>query len=525
MSWPRRAGLQRLGARYPCGNVAEFQVKHECYEVDIIVLEGDLKRLDTPLGEHLLGLLEERAWLRRRVDTVSFVDEDSSIRQSTFDIDTTTIAATLPSGAIRAGFVVAPLMMLEKQLLVDSDLKDDNGRALHIATRREDSYLSWCILGALAKRNGVDLTKTPLVADALHPIMACFPKSSRRDIREVAPEWWLPSVPGWTEDDTRAWDDLFRNLSIREWIHQVTYGFLLATYLPVNPRITIVKFSARADVVFPQRLFKGLPARMGWFPAGIEVPVAASGEAERRHLRLRAPDGLEWSRVSVKQLVVTLRRSDNRQLSNQPKLECQVLFTPDRAHVYVMGQEQLGSLIAIFGLHVPTRGFLRAGLLSSFLNAAILGAGVRYHPNLVASVRGNIEAAVTILLLAPTLFTAYLVRPGEHALLGKLMRWSRYTLVASMGSIYVAAIGTLIYLPKDGGMEERLWLWCFIAAATCFALQVAGFTSSWIQALGCRRYGIRRGFKRRSTRTRTVTIGRRVSTTATIESPPPPRLR
>ena len=486
------------------------------------MLEGDLKQLDIPLGEHLLGLLEERVWLRRRVDTVSFVDEDSSIRQSTFDIDTIAIKDSLPAAAIRRGFVIAPLMILDKQLLVDSDLRDDSGRALHIISRQEDSHLSWCTLGALAKRHGVDLAAAPLVAGALRPIVECFPKSARRDIREVAPEWRVPIIPDWTQDDTNVWDELFRNLLIREWIHQITYAFMLTTYLPISSKITIVKFRARADVAFPPGLLKGFTARVGWLPARVEVPVAASGEAERRHLRLRAPEGLEWSKVAVERSVVSLRKKDTAQESSESKLECQILLTPDRAHVYVMGKERLGGLIAIFGLHVPTRGFLRAGLLSAFLNAAILGAGVRYHDDLVRSVGGNIEAAVTILLLAPTLFTAYLVRPGEHALLGKYLRWSRYTLVASMGAIYVATIGTLIYLPNQSGMEAQVWRWCFAAALSCFALLLAGFASSWLQALGLRRHGIRKGFKRRATRTRTITIGRRISTSATIESPPPP---
>ena len=485
------------------------------------MIVSDTTTLNLTVGEHLLGLAKDRSWLIRRVDTVSFVDEVSSLRQSTFDIDTARVARTQPDGFVRSGFVALPLMVLEKQLLIDSDLRDEAARPLHVASRHDDSYITWCITAARAQQSSIDLVARPRVATAVRAIIENFPKGLPVDRREVAPEWEGLRVPGWDEADTCVWESLFLNVPLRDWIHRVTYGFMLVTYVPVREDISVIKFSTRADVVPKERIARRAAVRLGWLPARLAVPIPESIEADRRHLRLRVPDGLEWSSIRVERLVAALRGRQAPDHRDQDA-SCQVMLTPDRAHVYISSREPWHGLTAILGIHVPVRGFLRASVFSALLNAGLLGAGIRYHTDLRALGGAKVEAAVPILLIAPTLFSAYLVRTGEHALLGRLLRWGRYFLVLSMGAVYTAAIAAVMYLETKPRIQEQFWAWCFGISAVSAGVLLLGFLASGFQAIRLRRHGIRQRFRRKGIHTRTVPIRRHRSTLAPVEAPPPP---
>ena len=76
------------------------------------------------------ALVKDAGWVRRRVDTVRFVDSATLARSVTLDLD----LAQVREAAVAAGFpthaVPVPLAVLRKGLLLDFDLRDASGEAL-----------------------------------------------------------------------------------------------------------------------------------------------------------------------------------------------------------------------------------------------------------------------------------------------------------------------------------------------------------------------------------------------------------
>ena len=163
-----------------------------------------LKRLDhvdLNVGAYIHTTLHSGEWLARRVDSVHFVDADSVRRQVTFDVDTRWLADRQPEGLVRPGLVVVPLTLLTKQLLVDADLRDGQGAALHVARRPIDSYLAWTSLAHTANQAGFDLAGRPRVAEYVRRIVTSFPTAAARDVRLHQPAWDLPLREAWENAD------------------------------------------------------------------------------------------------------------------------------------------------------------------------------------------------------------------------------------------------------------------------------------------------------------------------------------
>jgi multisubunit Na+/H+ antiporter MnhC subunit len=124
-------------------------------------------------------------------------------------------------------------------------------------------------------------------------------------------------------------------------------------------------------------------------------------------------------------------------------------------------------------------GYLRSLILASGFNATILGVGIALHDALTPA-GTNIDAAVAVLLVAPGLVSAYLARPGEHVLVGRLVRPLRYALVLSTLAVYVAAGAVILYLQRQPDLQQQVWWGSFLTALVIAAtLSVTYLTSAW----------------------------------------------
>lgn len=502
-----------------------------------------LKKLDTPdleVGAFVHELLHTGDWLARRVDSVRFVDADSVQRQVTFDVDTRWIADRQPPGLVPEGLVVAPLTLLTKQLLVDADLRAADGSALHIARRPVDSYLAWTSIAHTARDAGYDLSRQPRVSDYVRRIITGFPKTPVVDIRKHQPSWDLPIDHKWDSDDETMWSKMLTGnweLRYELWTH--TYSFPLVTYLP-SGGVEIAKFSSRQDlraagadesVVLGERIIRAA-SKLALRPTALIVPMPGPEQATRAHLRLSVPEGLEWSRIAVNRVIAPgppqeekpgkwqrlcswwsflVRMRENGRAGAGDT--CEVVLTPDRAHVYAseLGRKRLQAHLAV---HVPLPGFLRAAFLSVVLSFVTLLAGLILHDDLQKAT-SDVDAAVALLLLAPTLLSAYLVRPGEHALVSDLLRWVRYLITMSMVAVYVAAGASILYLQSDPGHHRGVWQVCLVICGVPVTFVGLACTVSFLSGRKSRRRGL-------ETRLRSVGVVESDAATmsADIEAPP-----
>ena len=140
-------------------------------------------------------------------------------------------------------------------------------------------------------------------------------------------------------------------------------------------------------------------------------------------------------------------------------------------------------LNAYLGVQLPHTGYIRAGMLTSLFTAAVLWSGVFLRGRLLAAGTGSVEAAVTLLLLAPSVLTAALVRPGEHAIASKMLCWIRFLLGFSMLTVYAAAAVSVLYLHSaakgDLGRFGDVWDVACGVAMFVAAVLVSVFIVSW----------------------------------------------
>lgn len=404
------------------------------------------------LGEYVLQLLASTDWIRRRVETVRFLDDSTLQRRVTLDLSITVIDQLLADSRQHADpsllFVdpdarPVPLTMLKKTLLSDFDLRDRSNAALPVATRDEDVYFAWCAMLAQTARHGIPLDPTGPVAGRLREVIYNFPDPADEPDNTVLRSW---KAPGMWDDDARAtWTTLRRNSDLSGLLRDLTFNFLLIAVVPTQPTPEIVKFTYREGFSFRSPL-------LGLTPSRVEVRAPAVGWPRSYHLRFRAPEGLH---VTGAKLLPARDLAPSQPISpaapsameDTPK-EAEMYHTKlsgTQAHVYTHGIERADYFVDL-ELRPPVQGFFRAATASCLFTAVVVTVAAFLRARLQ---RVGSGAAVTLLLAVPPLVSAYLVRPGEHALLSRILRPSRYLTASSALVSYVAAAALVLFKARQ----------------------------------------------------------------------------
>lgn len=87
------------------------------------------------------NLFNDRSWLRRRVESISFIDNGSIRRQTTFDIDIGELTDRRSRWAVSNCIYLPLVESMKLQPLLDVDLVDDAGRSIHMGRRRENASI------------------------------------------------------------------------------------------------------------------------------------------------------------------------------------------------------------------------------------------------------------------------------------------------------------------------------------------------------------------------------------------------
>jgi hypothetical protein len=109
-------------------------------------LKCDVDHPNQPLADFLDLFLAEAPWLRRRVETVAFLDFDTVVRRSTFDIGSGELLDATKHCPLYPERPLVPLTTMKKELLTDFSLRDRSGGALAVAPRDVDTFFAWSLL-------------------------------------------------------------------------------------------------------------------------------------------------------------------------------------------------------------------------------------------------------------------------------------------------------------------------------------------------------------------------------------------
>jgi hypothetical protein len=393
------------------------------------------------------------------VETVTFIDVDAVERHVTLDIGVVDLQSAMEECPMFRERPLLILAELKKDLLDNFDLRDRTGGALAVVPRDVDAFMAWSALAVVATEVlGQDLqSASPPVATRLRELCFGFPDPSDTEYDVYLQSWAVPA--GWQEADRRTWEELLDSDRFGRLLREFTFNFLLVTQIPITipddepvavagdgndsswatpgkfdpgSSIQIAKFSYRQQL--PSQEFE-LRERLGLLPFEIDIEAPAVGSVRSYHLRIKAPDGLALTDVLL------LREVEMARTTPRPAESYEASINTGAAQIYTTSAIDAARHVAVVSLRVPVVGYLRSLMLGSWATAVILVLARVFMDRVLTAVAARADAAVTLLLVAPSLLTAYLVRPDEHAIASRILRPVRYlTAVAGVASFVAAAL-------------------------------------------------------------------------------------
>ena len=420
-------------------------------------------------------LTNPKAWMVRRVEGFRLLDDRTVERRTSLDfqLPASVLGEDLP-GALR----VLPLATLSKRKLSAFDLRDEDGRTLPVLDTRDNGTVATTALHALAETvlgrpaHGVtqilleNIARAPRSAAESHragmrrTADAAFVQMQVRLWRAVADagNGWAPELRAYVVfwlGLTAEWRALEATPTAQQLMDELAGEFILLTPVagPVlSRRVLKMSYEETFEDVSGHSPWRWLAVRLGLSSAVIGFVAPGTGRCRSYHAELSAPEDAELLSLYVDDGAY---RWDYEPASgSEPR---------GRHHVQVSdgNVQEAGQVIAHLRARRP--GLLRSALLTCGLAFALLLGG-RLS---LARISGEVEATAAILLLVPGVLAAYILRPGEHALVTSLLSGVRAIVLAVASSAVAAA--ALLVARVNAEALEFVWtsLTAFVGILSC----------------------------------------------------------
>ena len=407
-------------------------------------------------------LVNSELWIHRRVDRIAFKDYSSAIHQTSVDF---TLPVPLAQVAQDRGeaIYVAPLFLLLKDaraLLGDDsrtmpvapytciDLTDETGRSLPLLTRRQRTQIAAVALLRAAGR----ANKAAIPPGTLRTRIADIATSdSTRDAPALDYVMHQPTCENDIRETLRD-DPTFRELA-----------FMLARFSPViclfNDKPSdrcIVKLRYHEETNTGIARAGGRIRRsLGWKSQQFFVAIPTIGACSSYHVEVDVPQELELTELGLVGTRYELADHDISAISSgkdyyirqtEKRLWPQSFNIPNSIYVPSAHVPRHGA--AWVKLRARREGFLRGALVASLATTLVLtfaAANAIAITHAESPGNGKSDATTALLLLLPTILAAYVVRPGEHAITGKTLRFARLALTIDGALPFIAAARLLTY--------------------------------------------------------------------------------
>jgi hypothetical protein len=414
-------------------------------------LRGDSWAVLEQPGKAALALHESNQWIARRVEDIRLVDTSQVIRSVTLDIDCGIIRSLFADAGLQVpGTARIPLALLPKTLLLDFDIQDAEGSVLGLITSEQDSTAAQAAMLALLKRKSklVEAFSQDILDNLYrlaieHPT----PEDVGRLVRRGRPPIWTLS-PG-SSDDQAVWRDLFAIPEFVELAATFTVGYSPMVDIPLDRDGYVLKYRHLERQIEAED--PSWRTRFALEPFTQLLDIPSIGRCRREHTRFEVPDGLFLDYMYPR--ADPERESSSEADSSLPQPPAPVLegatirgrITPERGVMYTRGYTpQRRPLVIVATLRPRVSGFVRTSQYTVFLSSLLLllGAAAQFWESRLTRAGTSAEAAVALLLVVPTVMSAFLVRDDEHELLSFLLRWPRIA-VASSAACALLAGGAL----------------------------------------------------------------------------------
>lgn len=409
---------------------------------------------DTPthaaLRRYLVDLTENSSWVKRRVETVEFLDISRRERRVTLDISWHAIQErATEAGLLSTGKLPIVVATLPKGLLLDVDLRGEHGRPMPVLTSHQDSFASQLIIA----ENYLRETGQEMPHDLLD---ATYEHCRNFSVPTVEPR--LESLHAKAPSTANKVAFLGSNFMMLTELEPSAPTFILKVRLVESNeherRGLLEALSLRSQVQY------------------IEAPGIAN--AQREHLRIVAPRGMF---IESEQLYLDQWTDSSHDRTYSARV------APERAVVYTTNKPRADYYLLATMRPVPRGSFTAAVLwvLTGLLIAACGVAGEAIGAILTSegALQGRIQIGplIAVLLSVASLGAANVIRSDEHELSSRLFAPLR-------GVVLISAVATLtaslaIVLDAWDGVVRWTWTTALVVTAIAATLMISSWQESW----------------------------------------------
>ena len=437
------------------------------------------------MGAFLHDLITDFSWVARRIETVKILDSMQWEHRVSLDIDFSRLSFRIEKyGLQNCPYLPVPLGVFVKELFIDFDV-EESGQSLRLLTSSEDSVLTTCaLLSLIALKNREDDITTgfdDISEAAQERIYSIIESNELESALEAA------AAPFSTEDDERAWHALFDEEEFSEWIVHLCRNYIPMVLIETHRTkpACIIKyrmvrpagFRPKADndkklekLPWKVRLFNIWYQATGFRGVDVYYEKPSLGFAQRDHLRICAPEGLE---IAGKPRIMT---ENNCSLCEETCTCFSGRVTTERSVIYARLKD--ATIFKRYFIHQEMRPktdqfFSRAwlSLLLSLVILCLMSAWIHIRdlgvlvlsfdymrtilmPFRLQQVYDMLTPILSLLPMLPSLYSIHLSRPAEHPLLSEVLEMPR----KMVSTIAVATILLLLWLALPYSSLRIAWV-------------------------------------------------------------------
>ncbi len=409
-----------------------------------------------------LGLVAPDEWVHRRVESITFIDDETLLRRAS--VDFTVGFATPVIGDPAQSTRIVPVTLLRKRDLRAFDIRGADGRSLPILTTRQNGELANAVLqytvGAVAGSS----------IEAIVPELGRIATSPLADAQIVRSSLLtrLSSDPSMAALRSLADNEIFS-----EFTQQFAENFILAALVDeADGRRAVLKFSYEEPAQSSDvSRFERFTQAMGWSAREFRFDIPAAATAQSYHVEIRAPEGVTFNGAASFPRGVD-HTTDDSESDFQPigmSRRGQALV-----HFHVQGGPTANATVYIW-LRIQREGWLRNAVFAMFAVAVLMVLNAWRLPTLLGGRQlGNspgqaVSTDVAALLMAVVaLVLSFAIRLGEHPVTARTAVGVRIATIAS--AVLPLANGWLLAFGPTGRALQAAWWWAAIASVALLVL-------------------------------------------------------
>lgn len=458
-------------------------------------------------------IADETAWIQRRVETVSFVDETTYSRHTSVHFDVPDFQST--PGTDPVALTWAPIALLKKDVLRNLDVRDEAGRALAVMSRKQNAQIGFEIL----RQQAGEVLGLKEQAELDARIVWIF-----GEVAGLPPPSDEPPEP--TKNGAQQFQSLLDDETMLSYLSDLDRFFLLLARVDALAHQTrIVKFTYEQDFDPTYRYetglrligfsfrepTRGLAMKLGLrdFQSGFSTP--SMFDAQSYHVEMVCPDETSIAEAHLYRCeepntqaaastasketnhgkepgdeepasvsdddhgsatVMELTQRELEELTTDIAVDSD--YRTDRAHLY--GQAPHPDSIHSY---VTVASVLRAPVVApvallTVLTASVISGGLAVH--FLVSSAGRTDTATSLIVAIPT-FLAPFVVPGAHRVVRRMFVGLRAVAFLSALCSFLAAASLALKLKT----QALAVIWSGLAGfATLLAVLACGaLLHSW----------------------------------------------